>query len=104
MPLTANGVADTATWAKLETAGAASQGHVQIDWTEEVEGVKNVGGRASFDWKLAKTALDITVGITFVKVHSGVDGAITSGWPTSSRSGAPSRRSTCPIPRSTRST
>ena len=75
--LTANGIADPATWAKLETAGAASQGHVEYDWTEEVEGVKGIAGRASYDWKLSKKALDITVGITFVKKHKNVDGRIS---------------------------
>ena len=74
--LTANGIADPGTWAKLETAGAATQGHVEFDWREEVEGVKNVGLRASYDWKLSKTALAVTVGITFQKKQKGVDGRI----------------------------
>src|SRR3712207_8164840 len=43
LPILASGVADAGTWAKLETAGTASQGHVEFDWTEEVEGVKGVG-------------------------------------------------------------
>jgi peptidoglycan hydrolase-like protein with peptidoglycan-binding domain len=77
VPVTANGIADAATWAKLETAGAASQGHVEFDWREEVEGVKNVGLRAAYDWKLSKTALAITVGITFKKKHKNVDARIT---------------------------
>ena len=74
--VTANGIADPGTWAKLETAGAATQGHVEFDWREEVEGVKNVGLRASYDWKLSKTALAVTVGITFQKKQKGVDGRI----------------------------
>jgi peptidoglycan hydrolase-like protein with peptidoglycan-binding domain len=72
----ANGIADPATWAKLETAGAATQGHVEFDWREEVEGVKNVGLRASYDWKLSKTALTITVGINFQKKQKNVEGRI----------------------------
>jgi peptidoglycan hydrolase-like protein with peptidoglycan-binding domain len=72
----ANGIADPATWAKLETAGAATQGHVEFDWREEVEGVKNVGLRAAYDWKQTKTALTISVGINFQKKHTGVDGRI----------------------------
>lgn len=72
----ANGVADPGTWAKLENAGAASQGHVEFDWREEVEGVKNVGLRAAYDWKLSKTALAISVGITFTKKQAGVDAKI----------------------------
>jgi peptidoglycan hydrolase-like protein with peptidoglycan-binding domain len=75
--LTANGIADAATWAKLETAGAAGQGHVEFDWQEEIEGVKGVGLKAAYDWKLSKTALTITVGINFIKKHSGVDGRIS---------------------------
>lgn len=75
--LTANGIADPATWSKLQVAGAASQGHVEFDWREEVEGVKNVGLRASYDWKLSKTALAITVGINFQKKHKNVDGRIS---------------------------
>jgi peptidoglycan hydrolase-like protein with peptidoglycan-binding domain len=75
--LTANGIADPGTWAKLETAGAATQGHVEFDWREEVEGVKNVGLRAAFDWKQTKTALNITVGINFQKKQTGVDGRIS---------------------------
>jgi peptidoglycan hydrolase-like protein with peptidoglycan-binding domain len=75
--LTATGIADPATWAKLETAGAASQGHVEFDWREEVEGVKNVGLRAAFDWKLSKTALAITVGINFVKKTKTADSKIS---------------------------
>ncbi|TDU83401.1 peptidoglycan hydrolase-like protein with peptidoglycan-binding domain [Kribbella voronezhensis] len=73
----ANGVADPGTWAKLETAGAAGQGHVEFDWREEVEGVKNVGLRAAYDWKLSKTALSISVGITFTKKQAGVDAKIS---------------------------
>jgi peptidoglycan hydrolase-like protein with peptidoglycan-binding domain len=76
VPMTANGIADPATWTKLETAGAATQGHVEFDWREEVEGVKNVGLRASYDWKLTKSALAITVGITFQKKHKNVEGRI----------------------------
>ncbi len=71
------GIADPGTWAKLATMGAAKQGHVEFDWREEVEGVKNVGLRASYDWKLTKTALKITVGIDFKKKQSGVDGRIS---------------------------
>ncbi|ACV79186.1 peptidoglycan-binding domain-containing protein [Nakamurella multipartita] len=73
IPVAATGIADPATWTKLETAGAASQGHVEFDWLEEVEGVKNVGLRAGYDWKLSKTALAITLGITFHKKHKNVD-------------------------------
>ena len=76
MPLPANGIADPTTWSKLEGAGAATQGHVEFDWREEVEGVKNVGLRASYDWKLSKTALAITVGINFQKKQKNVDGRI----------------------------
>jgi peptidoglycan hydrolase-like protein with peptidoglycan-binding domain len=72
----ATGVADPGTWAKLQAAGGASQGHIEFDWLEEVEGVKGVGLTAGFDWKLTKTALKITVGITFVKKQAGVDGRI----------------------------
>ena len=72
----ATGIADPGTWAKLETAGAATQGHAEFDWREEVEGVKNVGLRAAYDWKLSKTALNVSVGITFNKKHGGVDGKI----------------------------
>jgi peptidoglycan hydrolase-like protein with peptidoglycan-binding domain len=75
--LAASGVADPGTWAKLETAGAATQGHVEFDWREEVEGVKNVGLRAAYDWKQTKTALNISVGIDFQKKHTGVDGRIS---------------------------
>ncbi len=71
-----NGVADPATWAKLETAGAATQGHVEFDWREEVEGVKNVGLRASYDWKMSKSAMTITVGINFVPKQKNVEGRI----------------------------
>ena len=42
-----------------------------------MEGVKNVGLRAAFDWKLSKTALAITVGINFVKKTKTVDGRIS---------------------------
>jgi peptidoglycan hydrolase-like protein with peptidoglycan-binding domain len=75
--VTANGIADPGTWAKLESAGAATQGHVEFDWREEVEGVKNVGLRASYDWKLSNTALAITVGINFQKKAKNVDGRIS---------------------------
>ena len=75
--VTANGIADPGTWAKLEAAGAATQGHVEFDWREEVEGVKNVGLRASYDWKLSKTALSVTVGITFQKKQKNVEGRIS---------------------------
>ncbi len=74
--LTANGIADPLTWAKLETTGAATQGHVEFDWREEVEGVKNVGLRANYDWKLSKTALAVTVGITFQQKQKNVGGRI----------------------------
>jgi peptidoglycan hydrolase-like protein with peptidoglycan-binding domain len=74
--VTSSGVADPATWAKLEAAGFATSGHVEFDWVEEVEGVKNVGERAGFDWKLSKTALNVTVPIQFVKKDRGVDGRI----------------------------
>ena len=74
--VTANGIADPGTWAKLEAAGAATQGHVEFDWREEVEGVKNVGLRAGYDWKLSKTALSVTVGITFQKKQKNVEGRI----------------------------
>ena len=74
--VTANGIADVGTWTKLEAAGAASQGHVEFDWQEEVEGVKGVGLRAAYDWKLSKTALTITGGITFHKKAKNVDGRI----------------------------
>lgn len=77
VPLPATGIADPTTWAKLETAGAATQGHVEFDWHEEVEGVKNVGTTASYDWKLTKTALNISLGIAFHKKQSGVDGRIS---------------------------
>ena len=77
VPLPANGIADPTTWSKLESTGAATQGHVEFDWREEVEGVKNVGLRASYDWKLSKTALGITVGITFQKKAKNVDGRIS---------------------------
>src|SRR5207247_2013959 len=70
------GIADPGTWSKLEAAGSASQGHVEFDWREEVEGVKNVGLRANYDWKLSKTALKITVGINFQKKSKNVDGRI----------------------------
>jgi peptidoglycan hydrolase-like protein with peptidoglycan-binding domain len=73
----ASGTADPATWTKLEAAGFATQGHVEFDWREEVEGVKNVGLRAGFDWKLSKTALNVTVPIQFVKRDAGVDGRIS---------------------------
>ena len=73
----ATGAADPATWTKLEAAGFATQGHVEFDWREEVEGVKNVGLRAGFDWKLSKTALNVTVPIQFVKRDPGVDGRIS---------------------------
>jgi peptidoglycan hydrolase-like protein with peptidoglycan-binding domain len=76
VPLPATGIADPATWAKLETAGAATQGHVEFDWLEEVEGVKGVGLTAAYDWKLSKTALSITANINFRKKHAGVDGRI----------------------------
>lgn len=76
VPLAATGIADPATWAKLETAGAATQGHVQFDWLEEVEGVKGVGLTAAFDWKLSKTALAITLGINFHAKQKGVEGRI----------------------------
>ncbi len=76
VPVPATGIADPATWAKLETAGAATQGHVEFDWLEEVEGVKGVGLTAAFDWKLSKTALAVTVGINFRPKHKGVDGRI----------------------------
>jgi peptidoglycan hydrolase-like protein with peptidoglycan-binding domain len=75
--VTANGIADPGTWTKLEAAGAATQGHVEFDWREEVEGVKNVGLRASYDWKLSKTALSVTVGITFQKKQKNVEGRIS---------------------------
>ena len=42
IPLAASGIADPATWAKLETAGAATQGHVEFDWLEEVEGPRRL--------------------------------------------------------------
>ncbi|MDO9456257.1 peptidoglycan-binding protein [Nocardioides sp.] len=77
VPLPATGIADPTTWAKLETAGAATQGHVEFDWHEEVEGVKNVGTTASYDWKLSKTALTISLGIAFHKKSAGVDGRIS---------------------------
>ena len=76
VPLPGNGIADPTTWSNLEKAGAATQGHVEFDWREEVEGVKNVGLRAAFDWKLSKTALAVTVGIDFQKKEKGVDGRI----------------------------
>ena len=76
VPLAPTGIADPATWAKLETAGAATQGHMEFDWLEEVEGVKGVGLTAAFDWKLSKTALAVTVGINFHPKHKGVDGRI----------------------------
>jgi hypothetical protein len=38
--------------------------------------VKNVGLRASYDWKLSKTALAITVGINFQKKQKNVEGRI----------------------------
>ncbi|MDT5093081.1 MAG: hypothetical protein QOH60_2444 [Mycobacterium sp.] len=74
--VTSNGIADVGTWTKLEAAGAATQGHVEFDWLEEVEGVKGVGLRSAFDWKLSKTALTVTAGITFHKKHKNVDGRI----------------------------
>lgn len=76
VPVAATGIADPGTWAKLEVAGAASQGHVEFDWREEVEGVKNVGLRAAYDWKLSKTALNVSVGINFQKKQAGVDAKI----------------------------
>ncbi len=76
VPLGATGIADPATWAKLETAGAATQGHVEFDWLEEVEGVKGVGLTAAYDWKLSKTALSISLGINFRKKQKNVDGRI----------------------------
>ena len=76
VPLPANGIADPTTWSKLEGAGAAKQGHVEFDWLEEVEGVKGVGLRAGYDWKLSKTALGISVGINFQKKANNVDGRI----------------------------
>lgn len=75
--LAANGIVDPVTWSKLEGAGAATRGHVEFDWREEVEGVKDVGLRASYDWKLSKSALAITVGITFQKKHKNVEGRIS---------------------------
>jgi peptidoglycan hydrolase-like protein with peptidoglycan-binding domain len=77
VPLPANGIADPTTWSKLEGAGAATQGHAEFDWREEVEGVKNVGLRAGYDWKLSKSALTITVGINFQKKHKNVEGRIS---------------------------
>jgi peptidoglycan hydrolase-like protein with peptidoglycan-binding domain len=72
------GVADVGTWTKLEASGFATQGHVEFDWREEVEGVKNVGGRSDYDWNLTKTALDVSVNINFIPQAKGVDGAITN--------------------------
>ena len=71
------GIADQATWAKLEVAGFATQGHVEFDWREEVEGVTNVGGRANYDWRLSKSALTISVGINFVPKSKNVSGRIS---------------------------
>lgn len=74
--LPSTGIADPGTWAKLETAGGATQGHVEFEWREEVEGVRNVGGRANYDWKLSKTALTITVNINFQQKSKNVSGRI----------------------------
>lgn len=70
------GVADPATWVKLQAAGFATQGHAEFDWREEVEGVTNVGLRAGYDWKLSKTALTVTVPINFRKKDGFVDAKI----------------------------
>jgi peptidoglycan hydrolase-like protein with peptidoglycan-binding domain len=70
------GVADPGTWTKLMAAGAATQGHVEFDWREEVEGVRNVGLRANYDWRLSKTALTISVGINFIPKAKGLDSRI----------------------------
>jgi len=61
------GVADTATWAKLEKAGTATRGRTEFAWREEVEGVTNVGVTAKYNWKLSASRLLITVGINFKK-------------------------------------
>ncbi len=61
----ATGVADVNTWKKLTAAGAASQGRVEYEWREEVEGVTNVGGRAKYEWKLTSDRLLISANIDF---------------------------------------
>jgi peptidoglycan hydrolase-like protein with peptidoglycan-binding domain len=71
--LPATGVADVATWGKLETAGgAATGGRVEFEWRETVEGVSNVGGRAKYEWRLTATELRITAGINFIPKAKGV--------------------------------
>ena len=60
------GQTDTATWKKLLAAGPADQGRVEFDWREVVEGVKNVGERARYEWKLTPGRLLISANINFV--------------------------------------
>jgi peptidoglycan hydrolase-like protein with peptidoglycan-binding domain len=62
----ADGAAKGITWGKLETAGAATSGRVEYEWREEVEGVKNVGGRAGYQWSLNASKLLISAKIKFV--------------------------------------
>lgn len=67
-----DGIAGPNTWKELEKAGSASQGRVEFEWREEVEGVGNVGGRAKYQWKIDPTRLLISAKIQFVPKAKGV--------------------------------
>ena len=70
MPLPATGIADPATWAKLETAGAATQGHVEFDWLRGGGGVKDVGLTAGVRLEAVQDRAEPSPsGINFRKKH-----------------------------------
>ena len=75
--LSADGRVGPITWGKLESAGAASQGRVEFEWREDVEGVGNVGLRAKYEWKLAPDQLLISSKVNFVPKAKGLDAKIT---------------------------
>ena len=82
------------------SAGAASQGHVEFDWREEVEGVKNVGRPGQLRLEAVQDRAGHHRRHQLRQEAPRTSTARSaSGWPTSRRSGAPSRRSTSPTPR-----
>jgi peptidoglycan hydrolase-like protein with peptidoglycan-binding domain len=73
-----SGTSDGATWKQLLAAAAATQGRVEYEWREEVEGVTNVGDRARYEWKLSADRLLISANINFVPA-GGAKAADVSG-------------------------
>lgn len=83
----ANGLADAATWAKIDERGSGSTvGRVERTWNENVGGNPNIGMTSRYTWRLtpedSPTTMEVTAKIKFTSnpMKASWPGHVASAW------------------------